>query len=164
MRAIKFRGYSAIQKEWLYGSLHVFEGVRMPSSPKIYIRAGQNNKDWHRVEPHSIGQFTGIEDEDGESIYEGDIIEGCFKYEGIGGNGGVIPDQDCIVHGVVVWVDCGLMLKLLDCEYPLKSDFKEGILEYLPFSAFEEPEDLKIIGNIHDNPELLKPNSNATTL
>lgn len=164
MRPIKFRGYSAKQKEWVYGSLHIFEALRQPSSPKTYIRAGQRNKDWIKVEPNSVGQATGILDEDGDAIYEGDIIEGCFKYEGLGAHGGVMPDQDCIVHGVVEWVDCGLMLKLLDCEYPLRSDFKKGILEYMPFSAFDVPECLKITRNAYDNPELVKPYQNATTL
>lgn len=127
MRTIKFRGYSAQQKEWVYGSLHVFEAVRQPSSPKTYIRSGQQNKDWVKVEPTSVGQFTGLSDRNREDIYEGDIIV-C----------------DMIPPEVVIFKDGRFATVPKDKPYRdtalIVSTIGEGCI---------------VIGNIHDNPELL---------
>ena len=133
MRTIKFRGYSAIRKEWLYGSLHVFEGVRMPSSPRTYIRAGQHNKDWHRVEPHSVGQFTGLKDRHGDEIYEGDIIELNFS------NGNNSVEYVAFIDGRFVTIDP---------EKPYRHDALCIFIDCV-----------SVIGNIHDNIELLNPTS-----
>lgn len=146
-RKIKFRGKSIHDKKWVYGNLRI-----------LGERAWISDIDSHaqsEVMLDSVGQYASLTDEDRKEIYEGDFVEACFKYESIGANGGVIPDQDCIVHGVVVWEDYGFCIKLTDCEYPLKADFKRGDLEYMPFSAFESPEDnIKVQGNIHDDPEM----------
>lgn len=138
MRTIKFRGYSAIRKEWLYGSLHVFEGVRMPSSPRTYIRAGQHNKDWHRVEPHSVGQYTGLDDAAGNEIFEGDIVELYFP------NGNHSFEYVVFKNGRFITTD------------PLKPYRDDALYLYLDY--------IHVVGNIYDSPEFLKPNSNATTL
>lgn len=138
MRPIKFRGYSAIRKEWLYGSLHVFEGVRMPSSPRTYIRAGQHNKDWHRVEPNTVGQFTGLSDQLGNDIYEGDIISLDFP------NGRSSFEYVTFIDGRFVTID------------PQKPYRHDALCVFIDC--------VRVIGNLHDNPGLLKPNSNATTL
>ena len=78
------------------------------------------------VLPESIGQYTGLTDRNGKRIFEGDIVE-----EGCNG-----------LIGVVVWDNTKGTYKL--------KDFGEG---YEIENAHIEWE---IIGNIHDNPELLK--------
>lgn len=146
MRTIKFRGYSALKKEWLYGSLHVFEGVRMPSSPRTYIRAGQHNKDWHRVEPHTVGQFTGLQDCNETEIYEGDIITVKGNYPRV-----VLWDK-------VSWA-------LMPCEYYYDKQFWVMNLQHPGNDWWEEfADEMEVVGNMYDNPGLLKPNSNAITL
>lgn len=142
-REIKFRGIRLDNGKWVYGNLRV-------SGEGVYI----SSIDCHaqgEVHVSTVGQYTGLKDVNRVEIYEGDIVESCFKYEDIGPNGGVIPDQDCIIHGIVVWEDCGLCIKLTDCEYPLKADFNSGDLKFMPFSAFESPQDdIEVIGNIHE--------------
>lgn len=80
-----------------------------------------------------VMQFTGLVDKDGLEVYEGDIVEYVQESP--------ISDEDLSIRGVgeVIWNEemCGFVIK-----YMFRLDI------YL---------DLKIIGNIYENPELLKP-------
>lgn len=53
------------------------------------------------VEADSVGQFVGVTDEHGNEVFEGDVLEADYKYDCLGYNGGVDPDNDCICYGVV---------------------------------------------------------------
>lgn len=76
-------------------------------------------------------QFTGLHDKNGKEIYEGDIISNGY--------------EKCIV----VWVKeyTGFMLKLINKEY----EDKEWTNPMIDLRKDEE-----VIGNIYENPELLK--------
>ena len=79
------------------------------------------------VEPETVGQYTGLTDKNGKKIFEGDVVESIFSE----------------FKGVVVFDEYSrFMIKgLIDGRYYL--------LAY-------NNDDCEIIGNIHDNPELLK--------
>ena len=64
MREIKFRGYSYLVKEWVYGYLY-------NNNDQWYI--GTKELDY-MVVPESIGEFTGKVDCNDKEIYEGDIV------------------------------------------------------------------------------------------
>ena len=81
------------------------------------------------VIPETVGQYTGLTDKNGTKIFEGDIMP-------------VYEQGEEYYYKVVYNGDC-FMLAMLDSEqgsYPLST--KNAISE--------------VIGNIHDNPELLK--------
>ena len=79
-----------------------------------------------------IMQFTGLKDKNGKEIYEGDILRS-------------IHNRD-VYDDVIVWRDFSWYGKLLNAEP----------LEMTPLTDFNESK-CEIIGNIYENPELLKP-------
>lgn len=73
MRDYRFRGYGLALKRWLYGNLVIDDDPsRMDHEARIVSCRGSV-----RVDPESVGQYTGKEDIDGMPVYEGDVLEVC---------------------------------------------------------------------------------------
>ena len=125
-RTIKFRGKSTSGK-WYFGYYH-------KDKDGSYI---MTETDVYNVYPYSVGQFTGVNDKNGVKIYEGDILKSFVDV----GN-----EEDEIFIGKVYWPEsvCGFMFGYED-----EDDVTLGMAHCLS-------EKVEIIGNIHDNPELLK--------
>ena len=144
-REIKFRGRIVNSKEWAYGSLVIYpDGEYNILAP----RNGHSPKmdDW-LVEVDTIGQFTGLYDKNGREIYEGDILT-ADEYPFMG-------DGKMNYVAVVEWFDYDA------CWYAslqLHVDSKaRGISVCCPVSFDEDAAKIyEVIGNIHDNPELIK--------
>lgn len=152
-REIKFRGKRLDGQGWAFGS---------------YIEAELNNGIAHEivpykrgepvveVDPETVGEYTGLKDNNGKEIYEGDIIDINYKYYACGING-VIPDQDCACLGVVLYnqYTAAYELRLIKAEYPI--DVKGYDEEYsLDLYSFDLDGYIDLCGNIYDNPELLE--------
>lgn len=130
MRTIKFRGRSCCF--WAHGNLHIRKHDEFGDCAYI-IGFTQNPSSTTIVDINTIGQFTGLCDINGKEIYEGDIIKsshGTLHY--------IVYDND------------------LAC-------FKAVVARYNPLGEYETLSkgwvvqfNKEVIGNIHDNPELLK--------
>lgn len=134
MRIIKFRGKGIETGEWVYG--HFFQ--RFGHYPSIVEPRPYNTKVMYfevAVRDETVGQFTGLYDKNGEDIYEGDII-GCHN-----------PD---IKHLIFYNEKQGRFMAALNGD--IENDFV-GVcgLDDIRWIASKE-----VIGNIYDNPELLK--------
>ena len=128
MREIKFRGKNIETGEWLYGNLQV------PKKEGVGYYMWDKEKFQREVDPETIGEFTSLKDRNGNDIYEGDIIS--FDY-GVGEP----VSEDLIEVRFVRGVFAFLWNGDLDDECPVSSPTREWA---------------NVIGNIHDNPELLK--------
>ena len=142
MRDIKFRGKDYNNK-WRYGDL-----VQEKWGQGKAIMIKKDKTAWSVLE-ETIGQYTGLKDKNEKEIYEGDIVTGT-DYPFI--NAG---KQNYV--GIVVFYDD---VASFGYEYKCVRKDKRGISNGInnEFEANENLicEDLEVIGNIYDNPELLE--------
>ena len=158
MREILFHGKRADNGEWVEGDVlqtryhsgHI-EYQIMPQTPVSSA---------YPVLPETVGQYTGLTDRNGKRIFEGDIVRyntfddfDCQSVVKFGeynqdGSAGEYSASKCI--GFYVDVDNFTCPDW--CEYGSNcfSNYlkQQNILEVAQYC--------EIIGNIHDNPELLK--------
>ena len=73
-REIKFKAKSIYNGEWVYGDLlHQADGTH------IFMGKGENGHTLcPRVDPSTVCQFTGLKDEKGKEIWEGDIVHDSY--------------------------------------------------------------------------------------
>lgn len=91
------------------------------------------------VLPETVGQFTGLLDKNGKEIFEGDIIEWHQELIDIDKDGELVSD-------FVDWRG--------EVEYFHAAYFVEGVI--LDADLEGNRCNAEVVGNIHDNPELLK--------
>ena len=140
MREILFRGKRLDNGEWVEGYLykrivHLSGFHQNVVVDAIEVSDGENplGISYYTIFPETVGQYTGMTDKNGRKIFEGDIL----KLDYIGPGRGV--------QGVAEVV------------------FKYGKFcmpwghrkELVPLDGFANTT-MEIIGNIHDNPDLLK--------
>lgn len=140
MREILFRGKRIDNGEWIQGFLVIW-GNDYYIAPDInaYTSMGGRGKGrcmmfghYYQVFPKTVGQYTGLTDKtdkNGRKIFEGDII----RQKGFLNN-----------YYTSVWYASGRFL-VKDYETLLPTQLG-GISRYK----------IEVIGNIHDNPELLE--------
>ena len=128
MRTIKFRGKN-LDGEWACGFYVEEERQTINGFEKKHFIV---NDGYDYVNPETLGQFTGLYDKDGNEIYEGDIL--LFHGE---------------VKRVVGYEDSHM------ASFSLLSPYDLGFISTFGTGSFE-PFYCEVIGNIHDNTELLK--------
>ncbi|MFS0878097.1 YopX family protein [Solibacillus isronensis] len=124
----KFRGFSKEMKNWVYG----FGWYETDYTDEYLEELKQEKQDavlFTNSSPvictiASMGQYTGLKDKEGNEIYDGDVL----SYWGF--------------TYVVVYQDAGFGWN------------EDGEFHSFPSMAIDEIGKAKIIGNIHENPEL----------
>lgn len=151
-REIKFRGKRIDKDVFVFGDMLTGMGYKKGKFyilPHLTYYPGDcNSLDGYEVIPETVGQFTGLFDRNGKDIYEGDVIE----IKEIGGYG-------CKRKGVVEYdVDeCAFVVRVLQPSWAdtVRLSTKAQICADMN-STYEYINQYTVIGNIHDNPELLK--------
>ncbi len=141
MREIEFRGYDPGFNKWVYGD---FVGCTESDKEKGYnptiiprVDIEELDSEWlmawgyHSVDLETVGQYTGLKDRNGVKIFEGDIVDFGF------GRGEVWFDDGTFKH---TFIEKGADGGLINSVRPSKRFWDK----------------VEVIGNIHDNPELLE--------
>ena len=147
MREILFRG--KFGNEWKYGFLSI--------EPKgLVIKEPYKNESsnvWH-IDADTVGQYTGLTDKNGTKIFEGDILK-CHDnpkdlVKVVFSEFGVVDtDTERPVDTVIGWHYEVIPTDELSTVEPfcLSMPLTKSYIEYCH---------MELIGNIHDNPELLE--------
>lgn len=137
IREVIFRGKWTDNGEWIegaYSPFHLNFGER-EEKPHIIIISDDEDIDglWCEVIPETVGQYTGLTDKNGVRIFEGDIVS-LVKHDGL-------------IYKVVY----------VPCRYELVNS--KGVNCFV--LDIYKSENIEVIGNIHDNPELLGGENNG---
>ena len=142
MREILFRG-KMDNGEWVYGSfcmdaLEQFNGLcGIDGFIRLYDK-GKGKMQTYEVDRETVGQYTGLMDKNGKRIFEGDIVaQNWYDYDE--------PRDDSF--GKVVFCE-------YDCSFSVMDVNKDGFMPLGRCGSYHW--EVEVIGNIHDNPELLK--------
>ena len=142
IREVIFRGKRTDCEAWVEGDLLHYESGEMAIC-KGFSKYGYEATEIirrYKVIPETVGQYTGLTDKNGVRIFEGDIVKGIA--------------YSVTKIGVIVWID---EISSFGVRYAqnLTAWENSSILRCVSMGKTDEFA-AEVIGNIHDNPELLQ--------
>lgn len=152
MREYKFRGKRIDTSEWVYGYLLITQmsgvyiiGTKTKSKPhKIggeIASVSIGDVVWqYEVDPDTVGQCTGLFDKNGKEIYEGDITAATY---------GKHYNEPKGLTRI-----CKVIYDGKTCSFRMAVDNSKVLVSF----GDSRSKDIEIIGNIHDNLDLLASN------
>lgn len=129
-REIKFRGFATKSKKMV--DLHAITPLALQEG--LLEAEGCGGVFIPFRDDIKLMQFTGLKDKNGVEIYEGDILQ-C-------------DSEDGLVTGQIVFGEAG-------DESIWWSGFRLKVIDVTDYPD-DEPVEIKVIGNIYENPELLE--------
>ena len=141
MKEILYRGKRADNGEWLL-SINLIQEYHY-GIKKVYFPKGIGVSEFFEIIPETLGQYTGLLDKNGEKIFEGDIVK-CSHEK-----------TDNIALAVIKYG------RYIDVDILDVNDYLGWYLEIDKncisiLSPENDGIEMEVIGNIHDNPELLE--------
>ena len=143
MREIKCKGKRADTGKWVIGYYMCLNTD--DKGGKLHLIIDEHGE-YHRVDPDTVGEYAGLNDKTNNPIFEGDIIKRANELRPI------IFDREVSAFGYRYGEDY---------DFCYLGDIA-GSLQPGEYYKSEENRiicpNLEIVGNIHDNPELLEHN------
>ena len=164
-REILFRGQTRRKNEWakMPSSNWVYGGIFVPEDNlnfAIIIAQQENTVEKHSVYGDTVGQYTGLTDKNGVKIFEGDIVKILNFQTGI-----IINECATFGVGISPFIDWDYLDSeihtITGCDnnpYFCRNDNFCSLWE-LMWNYNQGDNDcsvVEVLGNIHDNPELLE--------
>ena len=144
MREILFRGKRLDNGEWVEGwyqpetTIKHWNGIQETVGVTIAYKVEDGFLEDTLVDPPTVGQYTGLNDKHGKRIFEGDIVaQNWYDYDE--------PRDDSF--GKVVFCE-------YDCSFSVMDVNKDGFMPLGRCGSYHW--EVEVIGNVHDNPELLE--------
>ncbi len=133
MREILFHGKRLDNGEWVEGSLFIPDGPLLVVDSVEILMGTSKVRISYEVDPTTVGQYTGLTDKSGKKIFEGDIVR---------------DDKGHVGYVGFLAQDAGYVIVWKNCDTRLGHRARGG--------GYDRDPSLEVIGNIYDNPELLK--------
>lgn len=160
-RENKYRGKRIDNGEWVHGNLikmdaqgsqsFIFPFRNFASTLSCGQIVAYNMVE---VDPDTVGQFTGLKDKSGVEIWEGDVLSfkeilwsDCSRAK-------IIEVREEALIGIITYNELCSVVKVYRgnvSSFGWNHETNECIMIDI------NPEELKVIGNIHENPELMEP-------
>lgn len=150
MRQILFRGKCISDNSWVYGKTLIQHNLTHEIRISDYSVKAQAYTE-ARIKTETLGQYTGLKDKNDVPIYEGDIVE-CVSWNEF------FTDTE---GRTIEALQRRMEVVFYEGAFCMKEDYHDPIItpnywDLRSDSRFSISGDLKVIGNIFDNPELLK--------
>lgn len=150
MREIKFRAKRVDNGEWVYGNY--CQSMSSPNAIQELDYYGNCEGKLFEIDRNTLCQYTGLEDKNGKEVYEGDIVK--TKYIEKRDFQGVKYNNEMEFVELVIFKDQAFQLEINN----------DGIKMYRYLNLGKDARtygdiklrEIEVIGNIYDNPELLK--------
>lgn len=140
MREILFRGKKVADGKWVEGFYHNVLTLESPASVRMVRHHHIYTQDFDFfVESQTVGQFTGLCDKNGKKGFTDDIVKAKSNVTGKCGIYCLVFDETRLHYG--------FRTTRHGYFYNLDEMLEEELGDCIEF---------EIIGNIHDNPELLE--------
>lgn len=172
MREILFRG-KTVKGKWVEGT-PLFITNEYSKNEFVLIVPLKTEfgcgelENFFEVLPQTVGQFTGLTDKNGKKIFEGDIVKCCHRWTNH--NFGAVDEET--FYNQKIKNAYGKEKKVTNGLYDNFYYYRNYCVEYFPTNgryrvrngsqfhdikySFILNHDIEVIGNIHDNPELLE--------
>lgn len=144
MREILFRGKRVDDCEWIYGDLLT------PTDIMDVWEISENTDmgDRYEIDPETVGQYTGLKDKNGKKIFEGDILQG-YQYP-------YLSEGHFNYYAEVIYFDNCPAFGIYTFKNPNLNVVRGISAGNTDLMEDWESANWEIVGNIHDNPELLE--------
>lgn len=160
MREILFKAKRVDNKEWIEGSLIVLDAEsgyyfiteKYLSASTLPVR-NLIYDNTHLVIPETLCQYTGLTDKNGNKIWENDVVS--FKHEKFDFDDGLEPwERTCLPNKKEYKRNYAVEFCNTPTHYGLR--FRNGSIWFMVHRMTIVMHDAEVIGNIFDNPELVK--------
>ena len=133
----KFRGRSTVEDDkgkWVYGHLLIDDNRALIINGIIEANDEYVSlEEWCDIDMKTIGQSTGLKDKNGKEIFEGDVVK-----------------QEMLIPTAGIEEITGVV-KMLEGACMIVNDKEE-----MACHLWCEGAEMKILGNIYENPELME--------